>query len=324
MAVLPADTLSNSNTLFFGFMRQHGATHDITHRPYIGQVGFAVSIDHDEATLIKFETNLICIQSTGVRDATNRNDQLVDHQFLLCTGSIRVGNSDLLCRRLDLTKLDTHLDVQTLLGKNLVRFFGDLRINSSQKLWHCFKHSDFGTQTSPDAAHLETNHASTDHAELLGDRADVQRAIIGQNLLLIEGQTRQLTRRGARGNHHMLADDISLCRTRNLDRPTTIDLTRERAFAMKEGDLVLFEQIQDAIVVLLYNAVFATNHLVELERNTLDLNTMIGEMVIHLLVVLGGLQQRLGRNTSYVGTCTAWSRTTLAILPGVDTRDGLA
>ena len=146
-----------------------------------------------------------------------------------------------------------------------MRFFSDLSINSRQKLWHRFEDSHFGTQTSPDTAHLETNHASTNHAKLLGNSTDVQGTVIGQNLLLVKGQTWQLACRRACCDHDMFAHNVSLGCAANLDRPTTIDLTREGAFAMEKSDLVLFEQVQNTIVVLFHNAIFAADHFVELE-----------------------------------------------------------
>ena len=55
---------------------------------------------------------------------------------------------------------------------------------------------------------------------------------------------------------------------------------------MKESDLVLFEQIQNAIVVLLDHRVFAANHLGHVQAQAFDLNAMVGKVMPRLLVML--------------------------------------
>lgn len=59
---------------------------------------------------------------------------------------------------------------------------------------------------------------------------------------------------------------------------------------MKKSDLVLFEQIQHAFVVLLDHRVFATNHLGHVQAQALDLNAVVSKMMTRLLVVLRRLQ----------------------------------
>ena len=52
MAVLTGNALSHGNAFFFGFVRQHGATHHVAHGPNARQVGFAFSVHHDGAAFI--------------------------------------------------------------------------------------------------------------------------------------------------------------------------------------------------------------------------------------------------------------------------------
>jgi len=123
----------------------------------------------------------------------------------------------------------------------------------------------------------------------------------------------------------MRGRQVSLSRAGNLDLPAAIGcLAGKGTLAVKKGDLILFEQIQDAIIVLLDDRIFATNQLVELERDPFDLNAMVAQVMIDLLVMLRGLQHRLGGDATHVraGATRCW--TTLPVLPGINAGNGLA
>src|SRR3546814_12977555 len=51
---------------------------------------------------------------------------------------------------------------------------------------------------------------------------------------------------------------------------------------------------------------------------SLHFNAVVGEVMVDLFIVLGRLQQRLGRNAAHVGARAAGRRAALAVLPGVD------
>ena len=101
----------------------------------------------------------------------------------------------------------------------------------------------------PHAAHFQADDAGADHAQRLRHGADVQRAVVGQHDLFIERQAGQLARRRTGGDHHVLGNQVFLGGAGDLDGPAALDLADERALAMEEGDLVLLEQVQDAVVV---------------------------------------------------------------------------
>ncbi len=87
---------------------------------------------------------------------------------------------------------------------------------------------------------------------------------------------------------------------------------------MEERDLVLLEEVQDAVVVLLHHAVLAGDHLGHVHAHVLDLDAMVGEVVVGLVEMLGRLQQRLGGNAAHVGAGAARCGAALAVLPLVD------
>ena len=77
---------------------------------------------------------------------------------------------------------------------------------------------------------------------------------------------------------------------------------------MEERDLVLLEQVQDAVVVLRDDLVLARQHLRDVDREALDLDAVVGERMAGVLEVLRRLQQRLGRDAADVGARAAQAR----------------
>src|SRR5690606_21677424 len=111
---------------------------------------------------------------------------------------------------------------------------------------------------------------------------------------------------------------------RYLDGPATIHMGHERARAMEEGDLVLLEKIQDAVVVLLDDGALASDQGVQLELDALDLNAVLGEVVVGLFEMLGRLQQSLGRDAAHIGASAARRRFSVGSGPCVYAGNGHA
>ena len=321
VAVLAGDALGNRHALFFGLVRQHRAAHHVAHRPDVRQVGLAVAVHGHEAAFVQLQAHGVGVQAAGVGHTADRDDQLVHDQLLLGALGVDVRHGHRLGGRLDLADLDAHLDVQALLGEGLQGFLGHLLVGGGQEFRHRFQDGDVGTQAAPHAAHFQADHASADDAQRLGHGADVQGAVVGQHDLFVERQAGQFTRRRARGDDDMLGDQVFLGGAGDLDGPAAFHLAAERALAVEERDLVLLEQVQDAVVVLLDHRVLAADQRVELQADALDFDAVLGEVVVGLLVVFGRLQQRLGRDAADVGAGAAGSRAALAILPGVDAGD---
>src|SRR3990167_8231693 len=281
MPVLAGDALGHSHALFFGLVRQHGAPHHVTHSPDAGQVGTAISVHHDFAALAQLQAYSLGVQADGVGHAANRDDQLVHvhaHGFTLGVG---VGHIHALLAGLDVADLHAQLDLQALLVEGLLGFLGDLLVHGTQEGRQAFEHGHVGSQTAPDRAHLQADHARADHADLLAH----QRLFSG---------------------------------ARHLDLVATFNGFDEGATAVEEADLVLLEQVQDAIVVLLHNLVLAAHHLGHVHRHLAGADAVLGEVLVGVLEMLGRLQQRLGGDAAHVRAGAAGGRTALVVLPLVD------
>ena len=90
---------------------------------------------------------------------------------------------------------------------------------------------------------------------------------------------------------------------------------------MEERDLVLFQQVQDAIVVLLHDSVFAGQHLGHVHLHVFGADAVFGKVVVGVVKVLAGLQQRLGGDATHVGAGAAGGWATGRVFPFVDTGD---
>ena len=117
---------------------------------------------------------------------------------------IGVCHRHALLRCLDIANLHAQLQLQALLGEDLLGFLGHLLIHCGQECGQGFQHSHFGAQTAPHRAHLQPDHARPDHTQLRWHFANGQGTIVGQDQLFIEWHARQLTRIRASGQHHML------------------------------------------------------------------------------------------------------------------------
>src|SRR3954469_1631628 len=85
----------------------------------------------------------------------------------------------------------------------------------------------------------------------------------------------------------------------------------------QELDLVLAEEIGDAVVARFHRLVLALEHLREVEVEPFHLDAVVGKLVAGLLVVLGGLQQRLRRDAADVGAGAAERRLAVRAAPVV-------
>ena len=156
----------------------------------------------------------------------------------------------------------------------------------------------------------------------LGHIGDRERTVIGQNPLLVEFDARQRPRVRTGRNDRVTRHQRLIGRTADLDLDAGVAAADERTTAVEERHLVLLEQIQDPVVVLFDHRVLAPEHLREVECETLDLDAVGGELMPGMLVMLGGLQQCLGRNAADVGAGPAGRRPTVLVLPVIDTSRG--
>ena len=85
---------------------------------------------------------------------------------------------------------------------------------------------------------------------------------------------------------------LSFAGSDTADLDTGVGLRDQCPTPVKERDLVLLEQIQDAVVVLLDDRVFSFKHFLKIKAQAFDFYAMIGKRMACVLKVLGRLQQR--------------------------------
>jgi hypothetical protein len=79
----------------------------------------------------------------------------------------------------------------------------------------------------------------------------------------------------------------------DIHAPGITFLAGKGSLAMEERDFVLLEQVQDAVVILCDDAVLARQHLRDIDRQSLDLDAVVGKRMPGVLEILRRLQQRL-------------------------------
>jgi hypothetical protein len=152
--------------------------------------------------------------------------------------------------------------------------------------------------------------------QLLRRVGDGQRAVVREDVLLVERRAGQRAGGGAGGHDHVLRRDGFRAGHELVALAARL---HERAAAVEERHLVLLEEEQDAVVVLLHHLVLAGQHLRDVDREPRHVDAVVGEVLRGVLVVLGRLQQRLRRDAAHVGAGAARGRLA-ALGPLVDAR----
>ena len=89
---------------------------------------------------------------------------------------------------------------------------------------------------------------------------------------------------------------------------------------MEKSNFVLFEQIQNAIVILFDDGIFTAKHFGHIHLHIFGSDAMVCKVVVGVVKVFARLQQCFRRNATYIGTGTARRWTALCVFPLVDTR----
>ena len=323
MPVLAGDALGHGHAFFLGLVRQHGAAHHVAHGPHAGQVGLAVAIDHDGTALIQLQAHGLGVQAGGVGHAANADDEFVHFQLVLGTLGVGVGHTDLRLLAFfggcDLAHFHAQLNLQALLVKGFLGLFGDLLVRRAQEGRQAFQHRHFGTQAAPHAAHLQPDHARANDAQPLGHGAHAQCAVVAEDVDLVKRRAGQRAGAGAGGDDDLSARQRFGLASCHGNFVAAIHRLDKGAAAMKERDLVLLEQVQDAVVVLLDHGILAANHLGHVHLQVFEADAMLAKVLDRVLVVLGRLQQRLAWDAAHVGAGSAGRGAARGVAPLVDT-----
>ncbi len=321
MAMLAGDAFGNRDALVFGLVREHRAAHDVSDRPHVGKVGPALGIDRDEAALVERESDGASGQTVRVRESPDRHDQAVEGCRLRRPGGVVEADNDFIGADLDPRDRNAGVDDQALPPEKLLRFARHRIVRGSEECRQRFEHGHLGAEPPPDAAHFEADNSRADDAEPRGHLGDRKRAGVVQNPHVVERNARERARLRARGDDDMLRNQHGRLRTVDPDGPAGRGIAAgKRANAVEEGHLVLLEQIQDAVVVLGDDLFLAREHAADIDRESLDLDAVIGERMARMLVVLGRLQQRLRGDAPDVGAGAARGGLAALAHPVVDAR----
>jgi hypothetical protein len=147
-----------------------------------------------------------------------------------------------------------------------------------------------------------------DDAQLPRHCRDAQRAVVRQDQLFVELGTRQLARVGAGREDDLLGEQGLFGSAGDLDFIAAILGSDERAATVEEADLVLLEQVQDAVVVLFHDGFLAAHHLGHVDLQIGQADAVLGKVVAGVLEVLARLQQRLRRDAAHVRASAARRR----------------
>ena len=163
----------------------------------------------------------------------------------------------LLCAT-DLAHFDAKFDLQTLLDKRLVRLFGDLLIHRPQERRQGFKHGDLSAQAAPYRAHFQADDAAADQPEFFGHRTHTQGAVVRQDVHFVKRGARQRTRVRTCCDDDVFGDQQLIA---NGHFKPAVHGAHKRATAVEKADLVFFQQVRNAVVVLFDDQVLARQHL---------------------------------------------------------------
>ena len=313
------DQLGHGDAFLEALVRQHRAAHAVTDRPDAVHAGVAVLVHHDLAALVDLHAGALGQQAAGGGTAAHGHQQLVDHQGLL---ALVVGEGDgdflllALAGDLGLGDLGAQLDVQALLLELARGQLGDLGVGGRQELRHRLEDGDLGAQALPHAAQFQADDAGADHGQPLRDLGEVQRADVVDDVLAVELRERQLDRIRAGGQDHVAALEFDLGTVVLLDLDHVARL--QLGEAVVRGDLVGLEQHGDAAGELLNDAVLAGDHLRHVDRGVLEADAVLVELVQHVLVLVGRVQQRLGRDATHAQAGAAQGRLAVLAQRGVD------
>ena len=128
MRFLAGNALGHGHALIAGFVCQHRAAHHITDCPHARQVGAAITIHFDKAALVFFQADGFGVQTGGVRNAADRDNELVEgFGFLFTAHFISYGDAVFIV--FDFIELHAQFNRQALFfDEDFQGFFGNLLV----------------------------------------------------------------------------------------------------------------------------------------------------------------------------------------------------
>ena len=296
MAMFARDHLGRCHALVLGLVGQHRALDRVANGIDAGNVGTPLGVGGDLAALGHLHAQRFQPQPVGKGLAAGGDQHHLGlgrvFAAVLAQG---IGNLCLGFQRLDLRHRRPKGKVQALLGQQFLELFLHLAVQAGGDGVQVFDHLHIRAQPGIDAAHLQPDHARADHHHGFRDLAQRQRAGRGDHGLFIHRHLGP----GDRGRLGPAGDDDVF---RLVGGVTDRDLARrgDAAPALEPVDLVLLEQEFDALGVLADHVVLVGQHLFPVDLGRRALQAHLFEIVLRLVQLVAGVQQRLGRDAAHV------------------------
>ena len=293
VGLLPRDHFGGDHPLFLRLVREELSAHGVADREDVREVGTHLVVHEHFAARAELESECLGIDAGERRAAADRDEHIVRAEG---AGRAVLLGADHHARAIPVPARHARAGVQLepLLGEDARGFLRDVVVAAGEDRRRELEHGDHRSQATPDGAELEADHAATDHDEMLGHLRDPERTDVREDPLLVEGEVGQFHRHGAGGDD----DVLRLVRDRRAVERSHIHhiVPLERAEALGPGDLVLLEEELDPLGVRGDDLLFALHHAREVEREPGKLDAVVGRVDAGELVVLGGAEERLGRD----------------------------
>src|SRR5581483_50970 len=315
LALLAVQLLGQHHALLDRLVRQHGAADHVADGVDAGGAGAVVGVGLDEAALVQLHAGGFAAQVLGEGAAADGDDQLVEaHRLLLAV--LLVFDGDVLLAGLGAQHLGAELELQALLGQLPQALLGDGLVHHRQEARQGLEDGGLGAEARPDAAQLHADDAGADDAEGARHRVEFQSAPGIDDAVLVDRRDLQVHRLRAGGDDDVLGGEgVFLAVVRLV---TDLAAAEQLAEAEQAGDLVALEQHLDAAGVGLAHRDAAFLHLLQVQLDLAHADAVHGQLVLRLVVQLGGFQQGLGGNAAGVEAGAAEGIGAVGVDPAVD------
>ena len=288
MAMLAGQHLGQRDAFLLGLVGQHRADDDIADRPDAGDVGREMRVGLHAAAFVQRDAGFREAEPLHIGAAADGQQHDISLQRLRRAAGGRLERErHAVLGLLRAGDLGLELELHPLLAEDLLEGLPDLGVHAGHQAVEIFHHRHLGAEAAPHAAELEPDIAAADDDHVARHLRELEPAGGGDDLRLIHLDAGQRDAFGARGDDDVLGVVGGIAHRHLAGGGHT-------AFALQPGDLVLLEQELDALGVGADDLTLAGLHLLEVERDGADIDAMLGELVLRLVEMLRGLQQRLG------------------------------
>mmetsp|Transcript_1135 Transcript_1135/g.2504 ORF Transcript_1135/g.2504 Transcript_1135/m.2504 type:complete len:230 (+) Transcript_1135:1403-2092(+) len=187
MSRVPSNGFNRSNSLFFGFVCQHGSINAITDGIDARHSCSKMLINFNATQFVGLDSQCLQAQTVSVGATASGNQDGI--KFLLLGISsfrrLRCQFNLAITGNFRCHDFGFELKFESLLFECRLEFFGGFLIHARQQAVHKFNHSHLGSQSRPDGTHFQTNHSSSNNGHCLWDSGNVQSTSGIDNLLSV-------------------------------------------------------------------------------------------------------------------------------------------